>query len=718
MSRKKKKLSSRKSSNLSDPVPNEIPETILKKDQDMSIKMDKMAVVILMIGYLIYVIWGVWSTSTWDDDCQTRYFHALDAISNPSQFISLWNRPLWILIFFLPVHISKFSIPIIMSAIAVMAAYFLYRVSTIKNYFFPFLIILLLLFQPYYLGTGRDAMTEPLAAAILAISYFALQKKRWLLFVILGSLLPLARLELSIHLIFWVIPLVQHRKFKLIPILGGGLLLWSLAAFLIKGDFFYLYNATLGNELSENRYGSQPVNTYISRLFYVIGPVVFYFLILGIIESIKSKKFGLFVEIQFIFGMFLYTLFASYIIIGQSAGFLRNLIPLSPLIALVAMKGFDYWIGAIFNGKKRQILVFSGFVAALVFIFNRYSIRMHHIITKEIGYFHLSVIGFLLLLTIIPWSALKKKIDPEKLGWMVAFLIGLSTVSFTLITEPPDVSMNSERILFDEIAATFKKSGIDESAPKVFCSQAWYHWSIGKNNNDQKYGKLILDSINQSPIGSIVIWESHYSNRIGSNVKLNYLMTNKQQFAHVATFYSEALDKNAYIFVKKDPEENELDRINWFISKTDFSAFGYLRKMEYYKNQNMIAESNQAMEDALSADPENTYSIYLKAMTYLQQSDTKNAIDMLDRIEDDMGSNLNWYIQKSTALLMVNQNQEARLTALKGLKLSPNNGSLLYFVGVSYIRENDRNLGCEYLIRAKKNNYAQANQLIEQNCKQ
>ena len=45
------------------------------------------------------VIWGLLSDATWDDDCATRYYNARDAIQNPLQFISIWNRPLFVILF-------------------------------------------------------------------------------------------------------------------------------------------------------------------------------------------------------------------------------------------------------------------------------------------------------------------------------------------------------------------------------------------------------------------------------------------------------------------------------------------------------------------------------------------------------------------------------------------------------------------------------------------
>ena len=47
------------------------------------------------------------SDATWDDDCPGRYYNALLAFKDPKQFIGLWNRPLFMLLFALPLKLGR-----------------------------------------------------------------------------------------------------------------------------------------------------------------------------------------------------------------------------------------------------------------------------------------------------------------------------------------------------------------------------------------------------------------------------------------------------------------------------------------------------------------------------------------------------------------------------------------------------------------------------------
>lgn len=143
-----------------------------------------------------------------------------------SEFISLWNRSLWVLIFVLPVHLGKFVVPVIMSGINCVTAYSIYGFGKAKKLSNTWLLISLLLFQPFFFGVGRDAMTEPLAACLIALGLLFWARKHFWAFVVVvvGALLPLARLELVLLLPLWGMILVQEKKRKPILELSSGLI--------------------------------------------------------------------------------------------------------------------------------------------------------------------------------------------------------------------------------------------------------------------------------------------------------------------------------------------------------------------------------------------------------------------------------------------------------------------------------------------------------------
>lgn len=306
----------------------------------------------LLVLYLtLCIIWEFQANAPWDDDCIGRYYNARDAIHNPHHFISLWNRPLFIILFFIPFQISHHTI-LLMAIISASSAYALFLALKELKISNSFMIIPLLTFQTFYFAISRSALTEPLAAAIIAFGFLFYQRKQFFYFALIGSLLPLARLELSVILIFWIYILIINKKLKYVLLLGVPTLLWSLAGTLIDGDLFWLFERTIGKETVENRYGHKSFWHYFHRYIYVIGPVVFYFFFIGLFERVYKRKVNVFVIGQFIAGFLIYVVFSWKLNMGQAAGFLRHLVALSPLTSVLALYGYNYWLESISSRKK------------------------------------------------------------------------------------------------------------------------------------------------------------------------------------------------------------------------------------------------------------------------------------------------------------------------------------------------------------------------------
>ena len=61
----------------------------------------KRAWALALIGayVIISLVYGFLSDAPWDDDCIVRYFNARASWTDPDQFFSVWNRPLFMVLF-------------------------------------------------------------------------------------------------------------------------------------------------------------------------------------------------------------------------------------------------------------------------------------------------------------------------------------------------------------------------------------------------------------------------------------------------------------------------------------------------------------------------------------------------------------------------------------------------------------------------------------------
>jgi len=464
----------------------------------------KWAELSLVAIYCLMVFWGLSSEQVWDDDAATRYYQVKNAFNEPEQFVSTWNRPLFTAIFAIPLQFGRDVIVYVMAFISVLTCFVLYKAFEKQEN--SWLIIPFVAFQTFFFPLSTNALAEPLAACILAIGFYAYTKDKWLLFAVIGSLLPLARLELSPLLGVWAIILISRKKFGFLPIFLIPLLIWNFAGTYFYGDWAWLWNVTLGKEHLANRYGHKEFLYYFKRYIFIVGPVVFFFMLIGIWDAIKRKYYDWYVVVQFIAGFLIYVIFSWKVDMGNSAGFLRHLVVLAPLAGILAWTGFNTWLDL---DRKKLFLV----ELAIVFIGAMVSQRLyfHFKLIGEFWYVPISIIIGLVMLRLIP----NKKLI---MVTTVTLLVG-----YTLITEPPDANDNGERVVMGQISDHLYENA---RGRKIYSNHIWLYW---KNDMDYyKHGRMTMRDIAQAKKGEFLVWENHYSNRLAGDVPFDFLYQNPQ----------------------------------------------------------------------------------------------------------------------------------------------------------------------------------------------
>ncbi len=549
-----------------------------------SLKENIWAIILIMLYISFSLFYGFSTNGTWDDDCPGRYFNTLNAFNDPLQFISVWNRPLFVIIFAPFVHLGRWVIPVLMTLISAIGAYYLYlgvKKQQIKN---AFLVISFLLFQPFLFSLSRNAETEPLSVAIIGIGFYFLSNKKWLSFAIVGGLLPLARLELSVLLIFWAYYLIQNKQIKLLLFLALPTFLWNLTGWILTGDFLYVLNSTIGKDTGENRYGQTTFGHYFQRFIYVISPLIYLYFLVGLVYKTYIKKLDPFIWFQFVVGFLMYVIFSWKLSIGNAAGFLRNLTPLSPLVALLALEGYNYlwnlwdkilekkfnpqsislqknfeelsndeienlvpkkrniymaqlkkWEQDLQNKRKEaekkwkqnkintisetfSIIALIGAIVYSVYKFHSVKLLIHHKLSTDVDYTNLTILSSIFLLNILCFF-IYKKVKIAQL--LFAILLSLSTLAFTLITEPPSVSMSDERRTMEEISDIYTKSYLKNHPLHI--NHVWFFWANDFNRFDTTQFKNVkINEINQASKGDLCIYETHYSPRLNGDVPLDF----------------------------------------------------------------------------------------------------------------------------------------------------------------------------------------------------
>ncbi|MBK5285067.1 MAG: tetratricopeptide repeat protein [Bacteroidia bacterium] len=646
---------------------------------------EKRNVILLLSSYFILsLIWGIVGGGTWDDDCPTRYYYTLGALNDPEQFISLWNRPLFTLLFFIPVHLGKHAMLVLMTLISASCAFMLYRSSRELKIPNSYLVIPFLLFQPFFFAVSRNLETEQLAATIISFGLFFAIRKKYLAFAIIGSLLPLARIELSPLLVLWAYFLWRNnpKRLSYILILGVPTLLWNLAGFFMHGDFLWLLHQTVGKESIANRYGHQPFEHYFQKYIYILSPFVFFFFFTGLTDRIFKRKISLLTDVQFVIGFMLYVVIAWKVNMGSSAGFLRNLLPVSPLAALIALHGYNLWksfaesfllrkadvsikenFQNIVADKKLQkrfphqsvnvvksisekqkakrksgnrksegnllfsenyMLLFSMLLLlTLSYIFFSKQLEMHHKFSTKNDYTNIIVIGSLFVF-FLSSMFFRKNYGKAFIAYIFPITITLSLMSFTLITENPDSNMSPQRRLVAEVSDMCQKKNL--AGNKIFVNHIWFFWSNDLNKFSENYDKVTLENLRKAPINSVFIWESHYC-QSGEYIVPYDSIEKNPSFVQLYHKTNSKKDFVISIFQKVTGDSASVSK-----AYEDFIS-SYSLPITYVTRGNMklnrLRDFNGAIEDyneALAMDKKNSDAFLYRGIAYANMKDFKNAL--------------------------------------------------------------------------------------------
>lgn len=559
----------------------------------------------------VNLFWGFYSNNTWDDDCQTRFFNATNALNDPSHFLSIWNRPLFMLIFSIPAQMGHWTIIVLQTIFSVFTGWSLVKAAEKLNLKHAFLAFPFLVFQPFVFGVSRYAMTEPLAVLLISLSLYFLTHKKWLAFAIAGSLIPLARLELTVLLPFWLIPLIKNNRIKETFILVIPLLIWMIAGGLYHENMNWFFEQTLAKESVENRYGHKNFSTYFERYQYVVGPVLFFLAWIGIPKIGSDKNIRKIILWPFFCGLIMYSIFSSTLNMGNAAGFLRNLIPLSPYLVLLALIGFNHWISNTINQNtqeltssaksiqknQRVILILGGVSLALTGIFYSYELEAHHLLNKENFY------GGLLICQILMFSLLFLSFNLRfnKHPKIIALTCLTILTSYTLINEHPLANSNSEREIVSKTAELYNLAELKQH--KTYANHPWFFWASGLNKKKEEISTITKKNLNSAKPGSIAVVENHYSNRLGGDIDMNYFV-NHPEWIEISSLNTPEKDFFISIYQKSKGKSEHLKRLNKYISASnhkDGSAL-LLKGLYFLNEEKNTSKAIATIELAFKAD--------------------------------------------------------------------------------------------------------------------
>ncbi len=492
---------------------------------------------ILILSGAVLFYWMMNSPRPYDDDSINRYFMAQAAWDKPDFFLSFWGRPLAILFYAIPSQIGYWYCAGLTAILTIGTCYFAYRAAVAAEMKNAWLVIVLTLVQPFFFITSFSLSTEPLAAFFLAWGLYWFYRKNWVGSAIVLSMVPLARSELVLIIPIFAWLLYKEKKYIPILLLGTGLLIYQLAGMIATGDVWYLLSASKG--FGHGQYANGPFDHYFQRFIFISGPLVFVFIMLRLAHDIRNREINIVnFSVVITFAVHVYLYWKGNV---AHAGFLRHFAAIAPVMGLMALQGFNEWFRKD-NDKDRlfNALALTGIIIVILIYFSVELFGSFALVNPTTGKASPEYSKFLLALLLLFFFVLNKYLNIQsretKLVMIAAVLAG--SLWYTLSKEKP-LQLSPEQQTVKN-AYEYYNVNLKPKAPRTMVAHSWFYYFDNYNfyvppADDRAYLEMRREKLKELPVGGIVLWDSHYSWRLSSDVQQEDLVNNpnfklQQQF--------------------------------------------------------------------------------------------------------------------------------------------------------------------------------------------
>jgi hypothetical protein len=307
-------------------------------------------------------------------DSITHYLFARYAPQHPALYFDHWAKPLFVLLASPFAQAGFTGMKVFNSLISLATIWLTYQTALALNMRRAGLSALILMFSPLYYILTFSGLTEYLFALFTIAGVYLCVRQRFLPAVLCFSFLPYIRSEGLIIIGVVVLFLLYQRRWRYLPWLLFGSAVYALAGYFVYKDLLWVFTKIPYATLS-SVYGRGDLFHFVRELINVCGVPVYGLFWIGFLVLCVSFFRG---RIQaaphfLILGGFTAFFIAHslfwYLGIFNSMGLKRVLIGIMPLIALIALQGFNQVLAWLPEHKTRLRTILSVLLIAYILVF-------------------------------------------------------------------------------------------------------------------------------------------------------------------------------------------------------------------------------------------------------------------------------------------------------------------------------------------------------------
>lgn len=500
---------------------------------DLDVFLDKYIWLLVPVLVLVYYWFSTGSTGFYQDDEIGHYRNIRQFWGDPFSIMGNQPKPGWKILLVVPGLFGFTGVALAHCLIAALTVVMTYKLGRAMKWKNSSVAAVLLAVQPLYLQLAFRSYSEITAALFIVLSTYFYYRERWVLAALASSYVFAIRQEFALVSIgLGVIFLLRKQWIPFLALAWTPLLL-ALIGWAATGNMMWLFDDMrrigLGVEVPH-----KPFWHYFETYIFMVGPITLTLMMVGyykllfpfdrIKENLQQQGFLFFTFTV----MFAWSVISAWDVpdFGANPGHWRYLLSIAPLTALYAAKGLN----DMFELRSRTAVgvILAAFAVIAVVFLSRESNGLIMLDTPR--YDHTAfVIAVLALFGLFAYARIIN-------GGILASLLLLGGIAYTGYAEKPrTLDAEAETV---KVAAEWYVAQPEEFRSRpLFGNHVLFRYFADIDINDKNRDRaMFIETLRDAPIGSIVVWDSHYGfNQFGGDVPMNYF-DNNPAFAPLQQF--------------------------------------------------------------------------------------------------------------------------------------------------------------------------------------
>ena len=324
---------------------------------------------------------------TGDTDSITHYLFSRYAFKYPEHFLDHWAKPLFTILSAPFAQLGMTGAMIFNMLSGLLTAWLVYKIARKLLYDYSWAVILMVVFTPVYFINMYTSLTEILFSLVLVGAIYLFLYERYILAALLISLIPFARSEGLMFLPLFLVAFLWMKKYRAIPFLSAGFILFGLLGLPKYGEFWWFFTAMPYSTDGPSIYGSGSFFFYFRKFHHIMGFPLIILALIGTLTMFKwfvsagklYRDVGWTTEYLLVLPSFYgYILVQSFLwwqgMMGVLASY-RFMACILPLGALIALAGFNVIINNLsYNRVTRNRIGLTILLSVIVMPFVYYKI--------------------------------------------------------------------------------------------------------------------------------------------------------------------------------------------------------------------------------------------------------------------------------------------------------------------------------------------------------